>query len=362
MKKRSKFIMSSRIIAVFMAVVMVGFGFAGCGKKKDTDTGASKKLSVVTTNYPSYDFAKKIAGDKADVTLLLPPGADAHSFEPKPGDIKKIAAADMVIGVGGVEDPWVKESVKQAWKKDDIKSGKKKALYMLDFFKKSKKDLIKGEHHHDEHDEDEHHDGESHEKDEHKDEHKKSKKHEHHDEHGKKNTYDPHVWLSVKNAQKVANGIAKGLEKVDSDNADYYKKNNKEFSTKLKKLKEDFAKELKKVKRKEIIVADKFPFKYMVKELGLKYTAAFKSHTSDSETSAKAIKTLINKVKASKIPVVYVVEMSNKKIAKAVSESTGCKILELHSCHTLTKKQMDAGEDYISIMRKNLKNLKKGLM
>ena len=146
MKKRSKFIMSSRIIAVFMAVVMVGFGFAGCGKKKVTDTGASKKLSVVTTNYPSYDFAKKIAGDKADVTLLLPPGADAHSFEPKPGDIKKIAAADMVIGVGGVEDPWVKESVKQAWKKDDIKSGKKKALYMLDFFKKSKKDLIKGEH------------------------------------------------------------------------------------------------------------------------------------------------------------------------------------------------------------------------
>ena len=100
----------------------------------------------------------------------------------------------------------------------------------------------------------------------------------------------------------------------------------------------------------------------MVKELGLKYTAAFKSRTSDSETSAKAIKTLINKVKASKIPVVYVVEMSNKKIAKAVSESTGCKILELHSCHTLTKKQMDAGEDYISIMRKNLKNLKKGLM
>ena len=89
MKKRSKFIMSSRIIAVFMAVVMVGFGFAGCGKKKDTDTGASKKLSVVTTNYPSYDFAKKIAGDKADVTLLLPPGADAHSFEPKRAEIEE---------------------------------------------------------------------------------------------------------------------------------------------------------------------------------------------------------------------------------------------------------------------------------
>lgn len=366
MEKRSKFVKSTRAIAVFIAMVMVGFAFTGCGKKKDTDTGASKKTSVVTTNYPAYDFAKKIAGDKAEVTTLLPPGADAHSYEPKPCDIKKIASADVVIGVGGVEDPWVKESVKQAWKNDDIKAGKKKAFYMLDFFKKSKKSLIKDAHHHDEHDSEKHQDTKKHEKDEHENEHKDKHDKEHeksqkHEEVGEKNTYDPHVWLSVKNAQKVANGIAKGLEKVDPDNANYYKKNHKVLSMKLKKLKKDFSKELKKAKRKEIVVADKFPFKYMVKELGLRYTAAFKSHTSDSETSAKAIRTLINKVKAFKIPVVYVVEMSNKKIAKAVSEGTGCKILELHSCHTLTKEQMDAGEDYISIMKRNLKNLKKGL-
>ena len=157
MEKRSKFVKSTRAIAVFIAMVMVGFAFAGCGKKKDTDTGASKKTSVVTTNYPAYDFAKKIAGDKAEVTTLLPPGADAHSYEPKPCDIKKISSADVVIGVGGVEDPWVKESVKQAWKNDDIKAGKKKAFYMLDFFKKSKKSLIKDAHHHDEHDSEKHH-------------------------------------------------------------------------------------------------------------------------------------------------------------------------------------------------------------
>lgn len=97
-----------KYISILLAAVLVLACLSACGTSdKPADADNSEKLSVVTTIFPQYDFTRQIVGDKADVTMLLKPGAESHSYEPTPQDIKTIQNCDLFIYTGGENDVWV---------------------------------------------------------------------------------------------------------------------------------------------------------------------------------------------------------------------------------------------------------------
>lgn len=337
-----------KILAMAMVALLVMTTFVGCGSNKSADNG--KKMKIVTTIFPPYDFAKKIGGDKADVSLLLKPGAESHTYEPTPQDIKKIQESDIFIYTGGENDDWVKKILASMGDK------KPKVLKLVDMVKTVEEEHVEGmqEEDHD-HDKDKHKKGD-HDKDEHKgDSHKKDK----HEE--SEHEIDEHVWTSPKNADKIAKTIYEEMAKVDKDNKDKFEKNYKELKGQLDDLDKEIREVVKNGKRKTILFGDRFPFRYLAKEYGLKYYAAFSGCSKDAEASAQTVKFLINKVKKEKLPVVFTIEMSNGKVAKSIVEATGAKQLMLHSLHNLTEDELKAKKTYVDLMKDNIKNLKQAL-
>lgn len=364
----------SKLLALSLVLVMCASCFYGCSSNKDEEE-SSKKTKVVATIFPVYDFLREIGGDKIDLTMLMTPGAETHSYEPTPKDMKTVSNADLFAYVGGDSDEWVEKIL------DGNKNDKMKVITLMDCVKTVPEEHVEGmeeEHDHD-HDEDadskkdsdtdkhdEHEDKDK--KDEHADEHKDEHDHEDedkdehdHDHDSDEPEQDEHVWTSPQNAIQIVKKLTAELSKVDPDNADYYKKNSENYIKKLKGLDNKFEDVVKNGKRKEIIFGDRFPFRYFVDRYGLKYYAAFPGCSTDTEASASTVAFLTNKVKEDQIPVIFHIELSNNKIAESIAEATGAKMLQLNAVHNVTKEDFEKGETYLSLMEKNLKPLEEAL-
>lgn len=364
----------SKLLALSLVLVMCASCFYGCSSNKDEEK-SSKKTKVVATIFPVYDFLREIGGDKIDLTMLMTPGAETHSYEPTPKDMKTVSNADLFAYVGGDSDEWVEKIL------DGNQNDKMTVITLMDCVKTVAEEHVEGmeeEHDHD-HDEDadskkdsdtdkhdEHEDKDK--KDEHADEHKDDHDHEDedkdehdHDHDSDEPEQDEHVWTSPQNAIQIVKKLTAELSKVDPDNADYYKKNSENYIKKLKGLDKKFEDVVKNGKRKEIIFGDRFPFRYFVDRYGLKYYAAFPGCSTDTEASASTVAFLTNKVKEDQIPVIFHIELSNNKIAESIAEATGAKILQLNAVHNVTKEDFEKGETYLSLMEKNLKPLEEAL-
>lgn len=317
-----------RICSVFIALVLV-LTVTGCGL--DTNK-KSDKVSIVTTMFAAYDFAREIAGDRADITLLLKPGADYHSYEPSPKDMAAIDNCDIFIYTGGENDDWVDRIAATSSNKD------MKIIKMLDLVDKYEEEITEGMEHHEGHNHDEDHD---------------------HDE--DTSEWDEHVWTDPENAMIIAKKIADTLALADYQGKDYYMGNYKKYEKELKDLDEEFRSLIDNAKRKEVIFGDRFPLRYFVEAYGLTYYAAFPGCTSESEPSAKTVAFLIDKVKTDNIPVIFTIELSNGNIAKTIAKSTGTKVLTFYTCHNISKDDFEKGETYVSLMRRNLATLKEAL-
>ncbi len=313
---------SGKIKALLSILVLCVIAVTGC---KSDKSGDSEKLSIITTLFPQYDFARQIVGDKADVTLLLSPGVEAHSYDPTPADIVKINKADIFIYTGDNMESWAA----------DILSGiDNENLDVLDVSKGIK--LVKTEEEHsDEEDEDE-------------------DAHEH--------EYDPHIWTSPVNAITMVENILNELVKTDPDNKEYYKENAAKLTKDLNELDSEFKEVVKNADIKTIYFGGRFAMYYFAKEYGLQYEAAFDSCSSETEPSAKRVARIINDMKADNAAVIYYEELVDPKSAKSIAEATGAETLLLHSCHNVSKEEMDAGVTYVSLMKQNVKNLKEGLI
>lgn len=312
-----------RILCVMMAVMLITVCFCSCSSTENTDK-KSGKLSIVTTIFPPYDFARQVAGDKAELTMLLKPGTESHNYDPTPQDIIKIQNADMFIYVGGESDKWVEDMLASASKKP------KKIIVMMDCVDKLEEEIVEGMQAEEE-------------------------------EHGDEVEYDEHVWTSPKNAIKISKKICEELKALDKDNEEFYEKNTNEYSKQLSSLSNDFDNITKNGKRNTMIFGDRFPFKYFADEYHLKYYAAFPGCSSETEPSAATVAFLIDKVKEEKIPVAFTIEFSSGKIADTICESTGAKKLMMHSCHNITQEQFESGITYIELMRNNETVLKEAL-
>ena len=155
--------------------------------------------------------------------------------------------------------------------------------------------------------------------------------------------------------------ISDELCSIDAKNADEYKSNTEKYVSELEELDKKFEQIVSDGKRDTIIFADRFPLRYFADAYKLSYFAAFPGCSSDTEPSASTIAFLIDKIKEEKIPVVFNIEFSNKKVSDTISKSTGAKMLEFHSCHNVSSDDFKNGVTYLDLMNKNAVALNEAL-
>lgn len=322
-----------KIFFIIGIIALISFGVFVVSNFANKPTIQSQKITVVTTLFPMYDFAKNIGQDKVDVSLLLPPGVEAHGFEPKPSDIAKINGADIFVYTGEFMEPWA----------HDIIEGVDKNVKIVDA--SIGIDLIK--------EDEEEHEYENEVRQEESEYHED----EHHHHHG---GVDPHIWLDFENAKIMSETITKALQEIDSENADYYQENLENYKTKLTAIDDSYKSTLSTCETKTIIYGGHYAFGYMAKRYGLEYITA-QGFSPDSEPTAKDLIDIVEQIEENNISYIFYEELSSPKIAETLSNETGTKMLLLNGAHNLAKDDYEAGATYISIMESNLKNLSEGL-
>lgn len=291
-----------------------------CGKISRSEN-SSGKIRVVTTLFAQYDFTRRVAGDLADVTLLLAPGVESHTYEPSPADIIKIRNSDLFIYTGKYMESWAQGII------SGLDSEKTAVLDVSDGI-----ELISTE-------------------SEHTGKHEDSHAHQ----------IDPHIWTSPANAVIMVQNIASTLSKADPENEQIYSANAQKYISELQALDDDFLQMINASKHKKIMFGGRFAMYYFAKHYGLEYMSAYDSCSSETEPGAKLVAEIIDEMKAENIGAIYYEEMSNHAVADRIAEETGAVALLLHSCHNVSKEELARGETYLSLMRQNLENLKKGL-
>ncbi|MGP1361993.1 MAG: metal ABC transporter substrate-binding protein [Candidatus Fimenecus sp.] len=345
---------SKKIIAIILTVVLVGTLIAGAikvivDKKEKAKIGTDRKLKIVTTIFPEYDWVKQILGSKTDaaeVKMLLDNGVDLHSYKPTVEDLAAIKNCDIFIYVGGESDKWVEDALKGK------KNPRMKVINLLDALGKNVKneEVKEGMQVH-EHE---------HEDDEHGHKHNHNHKHEHKHEDEK----DEHVWLSIKNAKTIVDIISKAMEDADKTNSASYRENANLYMSKLTELDSNFETVVKEAKVKTLVFGDRFPFRYLVDDYGLDYFAAFVGCSAESEASFETISFLAKKIDSLNLHSVMTIEGKEHKIAETIIKNTSTKdqkILTMDSMQSTTSEDIKKGKTYLSVMSENLEVLKQAI-
>jgi len=320
-----------KLLFLCLAIPFAAVSLWGCSRSDRPSNTGESKLKVVTTLFPYYDFTRQVAGDKVELTMVVPAGMDSHSFEPTPADVQVIRDADVLISNGGALEHWLSQVLSA------VDSDSMTVLTGMDQVNAVQEELVEGmeeeEHQHQEED----------------------------DGHGDHIEYDEHIWTSPVNAMILVESIRDTLSEKDPENRSYYEERAKSYLEKLKNLDDEFRKVAENKKRDMIVVGDKFPFRYLADEYGLSYRAAFSGCSTDTEPSAKTIAYLIDKMRLEQIPVVYYLELSSHRVSEIIAEETGAEPLLLHSCHNVSRREFDSGVTYLDLMEQNVINLKRGL-
>ena len=332
-------------IASIFALLTLFIACNSDSEKKNSEQAANngKKISVVATIYPQYAWLKEILGNQADslnLTLLVKNGMDLHSYKPSAADIATIAKADMIVYVGGESDKWIEKALEATPNEKRVQVNLLEALGD----RVKAEEIVKGmqaeeEHEHAEEHEDEHH---------------------HHEE----AENDEHIWLSLKNAELLVMNLADALSKADTTHATEYHMNAALYIAKISALDAQYRAATDSAHFKTILFGDRFPFRYLVDDYGIKYFAAFVGCSAESEASFETVAFLAGKMDSLALPAIFTIDGSNGKIARAIldasKKSKETPVLTLNSMQSIKNSQMDSA-NYLDIMRENLEVIKKAL-
>ena len=323
-----------RLLIGAAAILIVAAILFFPGKKRaEEDAGQDPdKLRIVATIFPPYDFARQIGGDAAEVTMLLKPGMESHSYEPTPADIVRILDSDIFLYAGGESDVWVEELL------SDSGAGTR-AYAMLDWVEPLLEEPPAGR--------------------QEPEENRKPEENQRPEgirlEEGE---YDEHVWTSPQNAMLLVERICQVMSGCDPDHAEQYRENAERYQGRLQKLDDAMREAAGKMHDTPLIFGDRFPLLYFVKTYGLQYDAVFPGCSQQTEPSASTVAHLTDRVRKEKIPVVFYLELSSGKIADAVAEASGARTAVFYACHAISAQDLEAGEDYISLMYRNVEALR----
>ncbi len=318
--------MTRLFIGIMMFFILVG-GFSSCGPR-DRATEAPRGLVVVTTLFPLYDFAKQVGGDKARVILLLPPGVEAHSFEPKPADMIHINSAGLFLYTGRYMEPWVEPM---------LKSLDNKGLTIVEVsdgiaLRKNTGEGEKADRHASDDQEEGHHHG----------------------------GYDPHIWLDFANAGKMIDNIVAGFTKADPRNRELYIRNGSAYKNRLMKLDEEFRDGLSGCRTRVLIHGGHFAFGYLAARYNLQYVSAYEGSPNAEPTPGRIIQLekLIGEKGAKHV---FYEELISPRVADILARETGVTLLKLHGAHNISRDDFTRGITFIELMEENLRSLKVGL-
>lgn len=316
---------------MFLSAVLI-FSAAGCGSSQDFDTqifttgmngqaqqeenaeSAEGKLRVMASFYTMADFAEKIGGDRADITCMVPAGTEPHDWEPSTTDITGLERADVFIYNGaGMEH----------WAEDVTESLENKELLVVEASQGVK---LHAEEEHD-------HEGHSH-------------------SHG---GYDPHVWLDPHNAKLEMENIKNAFVQADPDNGAYYEANYDKWSKAAEELDRKYREALADFAGRQIVTAHE-AYGYLCSAYGLEQVG-IDGLSPDQEPNPKRMADIIDFVRENQIWAVFFEELSGSKTAETVAAETGIRLLALSPLEGLSGEELEAGEDYFSVMEKNLEQL-----
>lgn len=320
-----------RLLTGLLALALAA-SLTACSHEPPQDDG---RLRVVCTLFPYYDFARQIGGDAVDVALLVPAGRETHSFEPTPRDVIRISEADVFIYNGGESEQWVSDILDAAG--EDIPC----VLSMMDTAELYEEEYAEGMqgasgHDHADHDHD-------------------------HGAEDEDAAYDEHIWTSPVTAMSLCRAITDGLCQADPDHADSFRARLTDYLAALEALDGTFREIVAEGSRNLLVFGDRFPLLYFCREYGLDYRAAFHGCAGDTEPSLATLKYLIDLVNEQHIPVVYTIELSSRKVAEAIAETTGAQVRTFHSCQTVSRAEFDSGVTYLQLMEANADALREGL-
>ena len=291
-----------------------------------------ERLTVVATVFPAYDFARAAGGELAEVRLLLPPGAESHSYEPTPADILAVQECDLFLYLGGESDAWVETILESV----DMQG---EALRMVDCVDLLEEETVEGMEDHEGHDHD-HAEGPG---------------------LGEVVGYDEHVWTSPKNAAAITRAVGDRLAELDPANAGTYAANTEGYAARIEALDREFADFFAGVEDRTMVFGDRFPLRYFAEEFDIDYYAAFPGCSTQTEPSAATIAFLTDKVREEGIPTVWYIEFSNHLVADSIAEAAGVKTALFHTCHNVSTDELEAGATYVSRMEQNLETLRENL-
>ena len=284
-------------------------------QERDRGAAQKKSLTVVTSLFPLYDFAKNIGKDKADVSLLLPPGVEPHSFEPKPGDVLRIHDADIFIYTDAAMEPWVTKILQSIESKNLLVVEAGKGISLMN---------------------------------------------EPSDEVGEHGGTDPHIWLDFANAQRMVDTICEGFSAKDPAHKTFYADNARAYNSLLSALDSRYMKTLTHCKHSDIVHGGHFAFGYLAKRYNLHYVAAY-GFSPDSESTPRRLYDLSEMIKQKGIKYIFYEELLSPRVAETIARETGVSLLKLSAAHNITKEELMQNVTFISIMKQNLKNLATGL-
>lgn len=318
--------MKRTLLSLVLALAVMAVAcLAGCSR---VEQKPSTKLQVVTTLFPLYDFARTIAGDRADVTLLLPPGMEPHSFEPKPNDIIRISKAGLFVYTNPYMEPWA-ESI--------LKGIDQRSLRVVNAGQGVSYAKVAAE-----------------------DEHG----HEGHGDHGVEEGHaggmDPHIWLDFANAGMIVNNILAGFVAADPANAPMYRSNAARLNARLTALDQRYRDGLSSCATRVFLHGGHYTFGYLARRYGLEYRS-LSGISSESEPSAAKMADMVRQIRSSGVRYLFAEELLSPRLTETLANEAGVAVLKLHGAHNLGKDDVQRGVGFIGLMEQNLVNLQKGL-
>ncbi len=313
-----------RLLPLLCALLLL----SACGPALPEETD---RLQIAAAVFPAYDFARAAAGGRADVTLLLPPGAESHSYEPTPADILRVQSCDLFIYLGGESDAWV-DAILSAIEPEG------EALRMIDCVDLLEEETVEGM--------------------------QGGHEHEHEEDHGHLGEVvgmDEHVWTDPRNAAVITRTIGERLSALDPANAEAYAAGAEGYARELEALDRDFAAFFEGLPGRTIVFGDRFPLRYFAEAYGLDYYAAFPGCGGQTEPSAATVAFLTKKVQEEGLPTVWYIEFSNHLVADSIAEAAGVRTAQFHTCHNVSRADLEAGATYLSLMRGNLEALRENM-
>ncbi|MFO0754786.1 MAG: zinc ABC transporter substrate-binding protein [Thermodesulfovibrionales bacterium] len=300
------------VVCLLTAVLLA----SSCGQNGGRSRGGEAEgLRVVASLFPLYDFARNVGGEQAQVSLLLPPGAESHSFEPKPADILSLNKADIFIYTNKFMEPWVDDILKGVANKELLVVNAGRGLSLLEGG------------------------GEG--------------------GHGHGRT-DPHVWLDFSNAVRMVDTILEGFLRKDPAHGDLYRKNAAEYKEKLRSLDEKFRSTLAGCRQRMLVSGGHSAFGYMARRYHLDYRAAY-GFSPDAEPTPGELAEIVRILKKNGLHYLFYEELIAPRVAETIGGETGASLLKLHAAHNVSREERERGVTFLSLMEKNLENLRIGL-